>query len=292
MRKLFLTIAFFSLTIAHAQLEDDKNQFNHLSIGVSAGTTGIGVEVGTVISPIIGLRAGVDWMPPFVVSNKVNFKKPANFTDFPSVLLENRYGYNFEDPIDIKGKLNMLNGKVLFDFFTSRESMFHFTVGAYFGSPNFIHAKGDKVIRTAVERYNNDVINGNINTEEPFDPSNPEPSLVHMEFENYRVHRNTTNGLGEMDARSWAVKPYIGIGVGRTIPRKQIGCKFEFGVLFWGSPKLIDTYGNDGKGYEVKPNDPGIDGKGISDDFSKGLDIARKVIVYPQLKVTLNGRIF
>ena len=35
-----------------------------------------------------------------------------------------------------------------------------------------------------------------------------------------------------------AVKPYVGIGFGRTLPESRFGFKFELGALFFGTPTI------------------------------------------------------
>jgi hypothetical protein len=64
MKKLLVIFAFLgmSLTPASAQ-EEDQLIFNHLGIGVSVGTTALGINVSTVLTPYFGLRAGVNLWP-------------------------------------------------------------------------------------------------------------------------------------------------------------------------------------------------------------------------------------
>ena len=41
----------------------DRNIFNHLDVGLSLGSTGIGIDVSTNVTNSVRLRAGVDYMP-------------------------------------------------------------------------------------------------------------------------------------------------------------------------------------------------------------------------------------
>nr|WP_224264789.1 hypothetical protein [Parabacteroides goldsteinii] len=46
--------------------------FNSLSVGVSAGTTGIGVDVATPVTPHFVIRGGVSFMPGIKISTDVD----------------------------------------------------------------------------------------------------------------------------------------------------------------------------------------------------------------------------
>ena len=53
--------------------------FGHIDIGVTAGSTGIGVDVFTPVSDIVRMRTGVNVMPRF--SQTVNFGVDVGITD-------------------------------------------------------------------------------------------------------------------------------------------------------------------------------------------------------------------
>lgn len=94
MRKLFLALALAAMTAAQAQIAgDDKNSFNHLSASLGVGTTGISLEVGTVVNSHVGVRAGVDFMPSFTVKENYEFQRPAELENIPPALLNERYKF-------------------------------------------------------------------------------------------------------------------------------------------------------------------------------------------------------
>lgn len=86
------------------------------------------------------------------------------------------------------------------------------------------------------------------------------------------------NGNISAEIKTASFKPYLGIGVGRAVPKKRIGFMFEAGVMFWGSPKL---YCN---GDELTSEDLGSDDGGLMEALSK-------ITVYPVLNFRLCGRI-
>lgn len=276
MRKLFIAL---SLLVAVAvQAQEDNVLFKHVSAGLNLGTNGIGFEVGTTLTPILEMRAGMDFMPNININKTLKYDRPKELNNVPGELLNERYVNipEYGAKVDIRIKTFLTQGKVLFDIFTSKESSFHFTVGAYFG--NSVIGKGrcaDKTI-AAVELYNQDIKNGLIKAEPQY------PDGIKIDMEGYSLGHD--QGRAELQAKVSSFRPYVGIGFGRTVPRKhRLGCKFDFGVQFWGAPKLYDKYNND---HQIKKSEPGL-----SKDFQDGLDIAEKVSVYPTIKFSLFGRI-
>lgn len=290
MRKLFIALALTASVAASAQIADDSNKFNHLSVGAGVGTNGISLELGTTLCPVVTMRAGVDIMPKFKINNSIDYDRPEVLNNVPAELLNERYVNipEYGAHVDIKGTPGMTQGKLLFDIHPGKNSMFHFTVGAYFGGRNMVSAKAlDKTI-AAVELYNHDITtigpDGIHTIVEPEDDPKYKDGIK-IDLEGYNLTPN--KGRIELDGRINAVRPYIGIGVGRTVPRKRVGCKFEFGAQFIGKIKVVDKYGDGGKGHVITADEPGI-----SSDFKDVIDILNKIPVYPTLKLTIFGRIF
>lgn len=279
-KKLLLALALTASMSAQAQIPGDKNCFNHLSLGLSVGTTGIGLEAGTTICPFVTLRAGVDYMPQFTVNSHFNVDRPKVLKNISGELLATRYINIPEYGVDInvKGTLNKTQGKVFFDLYPGRSSCFHFTVGATFGSSTLATIKATDKAIAAIELYNYDISVGNVKAETNY------PHGFDIDLEGYKVAHD--KGRIRLDAQVMPFRPYIGIGVGRTVPRKRVGAKFELGAEYIGKIKIVDAYANNGKGYTITQSTPGI-----SDDFKNVLKYIDKVPVYPTLKLTITGRI-
>ena len=84
-------------------------------------------------------------------------------------------------------------------------------------------------------------------------------------------------------------RPYLGIGMGRAVPRNgRIGCQFDLGVQFWGTPKVYaPTYDKaTGKYLRQQLTDEHAGGDG--GDIIKTIS---KIPVYPTLNLRLVGRI-
>lgn len=281
MKKIFLALAFFAATAVHAEDKNEDGAFKHFTVGVTAGTTGIGFEVGTTISPYIGLRAGYDFMPSVKVNTTLEYDRPEVLNNVPVELLNERYvnipAYGAK--IDAKGTLHLNQGNVLFDIFLGKKSSFHFTVGAYFGDEVIAKLRAaDKTI-AAVELYNSDIKNGLVKPEK--DPKYKDGIFV--DLEGYRMGSSSIDkGRSEINVKANAFRPYLGFGFGRTVPRHTIGCRFDMGVEFIGKYKIYDKYRN----YEITEDEPGL-----SSDFKDVVKILGSVPVYPSLKLSIVGKI-
>lgn len=252
--------------------------FNHLSVGASVSTSGIGLELATPIGRFFTIHAGADYMPSFSIKSHINYDRPAVLNNVPSWFLEERY-VNIPETganVEVVGKPNLTQGKVLFDFnAASTGAGFRLTAGVYFGNKILARAKAvDKTI-AAVELYNKDIADGTVQAE----PSHPDGITVDLEGYPMTLDRGRT----ALELSVNKVRPYIGIGWGRAMPRKRLSFNFDLGVLYIGSPKVIDKYG----GNEISKDDPRITQK-----LSDAIGLINGIPVYPMLKFTLFGRIF
>jgi len=284
MKKLIIILLLLSAVSAQAQRRGrNEHVFNHLSLGVNLGTTGIGVEVGAPLGPIVSFRGGADFFPAFSVTKQINYKRPSVLNNVPPALMEERYvnipEYGAE--VDVVGKPSLCQGKILFDIYTSRDTRFHFTVGTYFSDNIMATLKAKDKTIAAVELYNQDIKDGIIKPEPNY------PDGIQLKLEGYPL--TLDKGRAEVDLTYNKVRPYFGIGWGRVIPRKAINCTFDLGVSYHGTPKLIDKYKkeHDGRDYEITKDDPRI-----TSDFSDVIGYIQKVPVSLTLKVTLRGKLF
>ena len=103
--------------------------FNHLSVGVTAGTPGIGFDVAAPIGNYVQVRAGVAFMP------SIKFGTDLDVVEIPS-----DFTGQYPETVEVEAKVGFTNGKLLFDVFPFKSSSFHITAGAYFGSSAIIKA--------------------------------------------------------------------------------------------------------------------------------------------------------
>lgn len=206
MKRLWIAgaAALLSLICVHGQAQD-KQLFNHLSLGVNLGQDGIGVEIAAPVSPFVQLRAGYSIFP-------------YTFTKWADV------DYVFEDihlgsfPVGFtfwKGG----NGKFLLDFFPGKKTPFHITAGVFAGSGKLIHW----------EAYLDDYI-------EMEDRATREFTYKGFTFS------TDANAYVKADAQLGHWVPYVGLGFGRAVnPGKRLTVSADLGVLITGGTK-IQTY--------------------------------------------------
>jgi len=74
MKKVIFLWAFVCLNVLFNPVSAQKELgiFNSLSVGVSAGTTGIGVDVATPVTPYFAIRGGVSIMPGIHINTDVD----------------------------------------------------------------------------------------------------------------------------------------------------------------------------------------------------------------------------
>ncbi len=167
---IFSVFCFVSLG-AKAQFMSYKDRvFNHLDLGITAGTTGIGVEVASPLGQYLRVRTGVDYMPHF--SYMMNFgirlgddpqgkyDENGNLTQFGKLagLLKDMTGYEPDDHATMEGHPTFTNYKFLVDVLPFQNKKWRFTVGFYAGGSRVAEAENvieDASTLFAVSLYNN-----------------------------------------------------------------------------------------------------------------------------------------
>lgn len=264
--RLFMKTAFFMLAMtvvsmsAKAQsFEGEYGFFDHLGAGVSLGTDGIGIDVASPVTDWAALRAGISFMPGLKFTKSISINDPD--------LYEN---------VDIEAKLNIFDFKVLADIYPIKTSSFHITAGFFVGSENAINVTNSTPMIKDQQKY----------------------SKVGIVLGNYRV---TTDQYGQInaDVKVNSFKPYIGIGFGRAIPKKnRVSVSCDLGVKFWGKPGLLvkttKPKGITSFDETLSPHKFTYDELGPNDnqDFKDVIEIIDKIAVYPVLNIRVSGRIF
>lgn len=133
----------------------EHNIFQHLDVSLSAGTTGIGIDVASQIGNYFQLRAGYDFMPRFTAKMKFDVMvgdQPARQYDANGNRVETSFdrmkemlydftGIEADDHVDMQGKPTMNNFKLLVDVFPFKNNKhWHFTAGFYWGPSKFAEA--------------------------------------------------------------------------------------------------------------------------------------------------------
>ena len=258
MRKLFLLCALSIFGTGQSVAgneydEDDDNLFNHLGVAVSVGSDGIGFDIAAPIGNMFAVRAGMSIWP------RITYK-----TDVDPGTNSKSFILNKDGKIDVEGKANVTDFKLLLDYYPFKKSSFHVTAGAFIGTP--------KVVTV----YNSGQF-----------LQKDEWGKAGIQHGDYKI-ASDENGNINLDVKVHSFKPYLGVGFGRAIPRKRVGVTFDLGVQFWGTPGIWtdvkDDFGD--KSYRKLTEQ-----KNGNKDLNKAIDNVSKIVVCPVLNVRLCGRI-
>ena len=179
MRKFLIAIAAVC-TVGVAQAQENKTfgtwmkenkVFQNLDLSVTAGTTGIGIDVASKIGDNVQLRAGYEFMPRFKQSIYFPVEvggQPAELYDDNGNRIESRFdrlskvltevtGFQVDSEMEMVGKPTINNFKLLVDVFPLKNKHWHFTAGFYWGPSQFAYAENSTRAMTsllAVGMYN------------------------------------------------------------------------------------------------------------------------------------------
>ncbi len=188
-----------SMTSANAQEAHKGGLLENWAVGVDAGFYGFGGYVATSLLPNLKARIGMDYLT-YSYKDEISFSAPA---------------VNEMD-IDMKGelsgtKLKFPNFKALIDYYPTN-GIFCLTAGFYIGNNN---------VKT----------NGMIDGYEEYVAQDMDPAF---EFNDVVIQPYPDGSFNAKLKMGNSFKPYLGIGLGRTIPKSRIGFKFDLGVVFQG----------------------------------------------------------
>lgn len=263
-KSLILALALFCMGVlsANAQSEWNPAPFKHVSLGVGAGTAGADIELATTLGYHFQLRAGISALP---LSSSMAYEM--DFTSMfegvePSVL--NAAGVDLDDipnEVDITAGLGLMNGKVLMDFYPFKNAGLRLTAGVYYGNDKLFSMgmQMPEELMDALDRVHD------------CDPG--------FDFGGEFLDA-APDGEIDMFMKVRKVKPYVGFGFGRAVPKRRLGMNMDFGLMFHGTPEI----GSSSRDVRRAIDDM-LDENGLT-------DIVEQVIVYPVISFRIVGRIF
>ena len=270
---LFISIlSIFGLTTAHAQYNNDVEWglFNHMSVGLGLGTTGISVDVAAPICPYVAVRAGADILPDIKFRPALDLGFNQEIKDFVYEWFNER----LPDKIDFDGKLKYTAGHLLFDVYPFKNSSFHVTAGAYLGNKELVNMNtlGYEFLLKTIYDYNHSEIREEWGL-----------GKIGVKLGNYFLEPDK-EGMINATVEVNALRPYIGVGFGRAIPtRHRFACNFDLGLQFWGTPKVY-LEGDNGKSQLEKSN--------LDPESAKALKKLSETTFWPVLNVRCAYRLF
>ena len=182
--------------------------FDHLSVGAALGTDGLSIEVAAPIGNHVDVRAGYGLATGLIGYTVQGIRVP----EHPGA------DHSDEVSVPLRINLGMNDARLLFNIYPSANKGFHFTVGAYLGSPCF--ARGTL-------------------TDLPADYN-----TMGYDVDGYLVKARDGKFVTELGAPglggpSFAIKPYFGIGFGRAVsPDSRVSFSFDLGAQYQGKAGL------------------------------------------------------
>ena len=267
MKKTIFAFALLFAGITSATAQEGKRDFqlfNHLGLSVGVGLTGITADLSTTCTPFLGIRAGADFMPRFHKSFNMDmaFENDGALSAAYSTMFP---GETLPEKVKVKLSPTMHAGHLLVDIYPGTKTKFHFTVGAYYyPKSSAIELVSKEDVWAHIETYNN---------------STQAQTLGRIGLDLGDYFLTPENGQIDASIRTKNFRPYIGIGSGRSVPKKRVGFQFDAGVQLWGSPEV---YLADHKLEKGETNSEG----------NKILKTVSKIKIYPSISFRLVGRIF
>ena len=254
-------LALFAVTTISAQEEPakKKNKFglaNRVGVGVGYGTEGLGFDVAIPLTQYVQVRAGLNFFPNIKFHENI----AVEYVGETPIAGEQ----TIEDEVRLDAKFGRTYADLKFDVYPfGNRGNFFVTAGLSFGGSDLLSIKGHsgKVAEygPTIKDYGINIGDYNI----PFDE----------------------NGDIKGGVKVKKVRPYLGLGFGRLIPKRRIGFRFELGAQFQGKPKVYA--GDIDNVLENKQVTDAVDEE-TKDDIAKVMDWLK---VYPVMKFSIRGRI-
>ena len=162
MKKILFSFALAVVTLT----SQAQNMFNHLDLGVTLGTTGIGLDAAMPVGDYVKLRTGFEVMPRFNYDMNFGVESfdgtgtsidQSTFNRMADVLY-GLTGFKVDQNITMKGKPTMWNFKFMVDVYPFKNNKhWHFTAGFHWGPSKIaeaVNAQEDSPSLFAVGMYN------------------------------------------------------------------------------------------------------------------------------------------
>lgn len=247
-----------------AQKEYKRGFLNHVGINVGAGTEGISVGLAAPVTSFFEVEAGVNVMPSFKLSGDLDVD--VNTSSLPQVP---NVQYPHEATIHAEGSFDRTT-------FNVKANLYPFGGGTKFFIAAGLSIGGEKIAEVSGSCDELRDFSQKLPTQELKDQFRQAVSAnlagYNLQFdENYNV---------QGDIRCKKVRPYLGLGFGRLVPKNRLGMRLELGCQFMDKLKV---YQND---TEIDIN-KALEDAG-EDDLSK---FVKDLKIYPVVKFSFTGRI-
>jgi hypothetical protein len=264
MKKIMMVAVILLTSVGSVMAQSDYKRgiFNHVGLNVGAGTEGISVGVAAPVTNFLEVEAGVNIMPSFKLSGDLDVD-----INMPQ---ESDIQYPTSGTIHAEGSFDRTT-------FNVKANLYPFGGGSKFFIAAGLSIGGEKIAEVTgscdeLRKFSEN----NLHTPELKDQFR---KAISANLGGYNLELDENYNL-QGDIRCKNVRPYLGLGFGRLVPKNRIGCRFELGCQFMGKLKVYQN------GNEIDIN-KALEDAG-EDDLSK---FVKDLKVYPVLKFSLTGRI-
>ena len=265
MKKLIISglAMFMSLTSVMAQEETGIG--NHLGWGVGFGTEGFNASIATDLTQYAELEFGVNYAPGF------SRKSDGGVFHSPEKGAQRNY-INYESHKDVNVNVKTSINRATLDF---KGSVYPFATNENFTSDLFV-SLGVSFASKEIATIKGSCTSNGISTEDMGQD-------LYIRAGKFLLPVDKKNGELVVDGSCQvnSVRPYVGLGYGRLVPKNNLGFRVEAGCQFSGSVKVFHNDKEAKLLSDYKIDDDGTPKK-FMDFFS----------VYPVLKVSLRGKFF
>ncbi len=235
-RIIILSAIIISASVAKAQnvdkLHAEEGLFNHLSVGLSTGLTGTGIDVAMPVHKLVTVKAGFSgWGVGDIKFKAINTATEIN--QMQMVEEDAIKQAQMVDKVELAAKPKFWNFFLLGEVHPFKNQPFYFTAGLFFGSQTFMH------FRNTNDGALGFLYDANQKVEDYNQLYHTNYPPVGLKFGDYVF---TADEQGNIDVRmkTNAIKPYIGIGAGQNIAKThRVSLAVEAGLMFWGTPKFL-----------------------------------------------------
>jgi hypothetical protein len=235
-RIIILSAIIISASVAKAQnvdkLHAEEGLFNHLSVGLSTGLTGTGIDVVMPVHKLVTVKAGFSgWGVGDIKFKAIN--TATEITEMQMVEEDAVKQAKMVDKVELAAKPKFWNFFLLGEVHPFKNQPFYFTAGLFFGSRTFMH------FRNTNEGALGFLYDANQKVEDYNSLYKTNYPPIGLKFGDY-VFTADENGNIDVRMKTNAVKPYIGVGAGQNIAKThRVSLAVEAGLLFWGTPKFL-----------------------------------------------------
>lgn len=261
MKKLMMMAVLLLAGVGSVMAQSDYKRgiFNHVGLNVGAGTEGISVGVAAPVTNFLEVEAGVNVMPSFKLSGDLDVDvKPIPGVSTPT-----------DATIHVDGDFSRTT-------FNVKANLYPFGGGSKFFIAAGLSIGGEKIAEVTGSCDDLRKFSQNLPTQELKDQLR---QAATANLGGYNLELDENYNL-QGDIRCKNVRPYLGLGFGRLVPKNRIGMRFELGCQFMGKLKVYQN------GNEIDIN-KALEDAG-EDDLSK---FVKDLKVYPVLKLSFTGRI-